>query len=380
MTSDDFHIVIVGGGVAALEATLALRDVTGPRPRITLIAPDEHFVYRPMTVREPFAYAAACRYELADIARDLGVDLLRDRFGWVDAERRVAHTEGGEAIAYDALLLAVGTRLYQRFPRAVTIDDRCMDELLHGLIQDVEGGYARRLAFVAPARMAWPLPLYELALMTSARAYDMGVEVSITIATPEDSPLAIFGLGASQAVARLLDDAGIETIPNAYVEVPQSRELVVNPGAHRLEFDRIVALPELMGPSIRGLPAGEHGFIRVSPYGQVRGVGGVYAAGDATDFPVKHGGIAAQQADTAAASIAALAGAPIEAKPFHPTIRGVLLTGQRPRYLTAQITGGHGFSSEITEEPTWSPATKIAARYLAPYLDERDRAAAGAAR
>jgi sulfide:quinone oxidoreductase len=379
MTSDDFQIVIAGGGVAGLEAILALRDLTGPRPRITLISPDEHFVYRPMTVREPFAYAAAHRYELADIARDLGVDLVSDRFGWVDTERRVAHTDGGVELPYDALLLAVGTRPCQRFPRAVTIDDRHMDELLHGLIQDVEDGYAKRVAFVAPARMAWPLPLYELALMTASRAYDMGVEVSITIATPEDRPLAIFGLGASEAVARLLDEAGIETIPNAYVEVPQSRELVVHPGARRLEFDRIVALPELMGPAIRGLPVAEHGFIAVTPYGQVPGVSGVYAAGDATDFPVKHGGIAAQQADTAAASIAALAGAPIEAKPFHPMIRGVLLTGKRPRYLTARITGGHGFSSEITEEPTWSPATKIAAKYLAPYLDERDRAA-GAAR
>jgi sulfide:quinone oxidoreductase len=376
MASNAFHIVIAGGGVAALEATLALRDLTGPRPRITLIAPDEQFVYRPRTVREPFAHAAARRYELGDCARDVGVNLVHDSFGWVDADRRVAHTEGGEAIGYDALLVAVGTRLYERFPHAVTIDDRHMDELLHGLIQDVEGGYVKRLAFVAPARMAWPLPLYELALMTAGRAYDMGVDISITIATPEDTPLAIFGLGASQAIARLLGDAGIETIANAYVGVPQSRELIVRPGARRLEFDRIVALPELMGPSIRGLPTAEHGFIPVTPYGQVRGVSGVYAAGDATDFAVKHGGIAAQQADTAAASIAGLAGAPIEATPFHPVIRGVLLTGERPRYLTAQIVGGHGFSSEITDEPTWSPATKIAAQHLAPYLDEWDRTAA----
>jgi sulfide:quinone oxidoreductase len=375
---DDFSVVIAGGGVAALEATLALRHLTGPRPRITLIAPDEDFVYRPMTVREPFAYAAARRYELAGIADDLGVDLVHDRIGWVDAERRVAHTEGGATIAYDALLLAVGTRPYERFAHAVTIDDRHMDELLHGLIQDVEGGYAKRLAFVAPPRMAWPLPLYELALMTAGRAYDMGVDVSITVATPEDAPLAIFGLGASHAVGRLLDDAGIDTISNAYVEVPQSRELVVYPGARRLEFDRIVALPELMGPSIRGLPVGEHGFIPVTPYGQVRGLSAVYAAGDATDFPIKHGGIAAQQADTAAASIAALAGAPVVAEPFHPIIRGVLLTGDKPRYLTAHIVGGHGFSSEISDQPTWSPPTKIAARHLAPYLDERDRMAVAA--
>jgi hypothetical protein len=61
-------------------------------------------------------------------------------------------------------------------------------------------------------------------------------------------------------------------------------------------------------------------------------------------------------------------------------IHGVLLTGGEPRYLSAHITGGHGFSSQITEEPTWSPSTKISARYLVPYLQERggapDRAGA----
>ena len=79
-----------------------------------------------------------------------------------------------------------------------------MDEQLHGLIQDIEGEYVHSLAFVIPGRMAWPLPMYELALMTAGRAYDMDVELVVTLVTPEDSPLAIFGLGASEAVAELL--------------------------------------------------------------------------------------------------------------------------------------------------------------------------------
>ncbi len=101
----------------------------------------------------------------------------------------------------------------------------------------------------------------------------------------------------------------------------------------------------------------------------------MYAAGDATDFAVKHGGIAAQQADTAAEAIAALAGAPIEPTKFHPVIHAILLGGERPLYLSAHITGGHGSSSEISDTPTWSPPTKIAAKYLAPYLESHDRAA-----
>jgi sulfide:quinone oxidoreductase len=151
---------------------------------------------------------------------------------------------------------------------------------------------------------------------------------------------------------------------------------VINPGDRSLQVDRVIALPELYGPSVRGIPLGEHGFIRVNQYGQVPDTGPIYAAGDAVEFAVKHGGIASQQADTAARSIAALAGAPVTPEPFNPVIHGMLLTGDKPLYLTARITGGHGFSSEITDTPTWSPPAKIAAKYLAPYLDKHDRESA----
>jgi sulfide:quinone oxidoreductase len=294
----------------------------------------------------------------------------------VDAGGQVANTTGGERVRYDALVLALGARATPRFEHALTIDDRRLDETLNGLIQDIEEGYTHRLAFVAPGRMPWQLPMYELALMTAGRAYDMQVQLDITIVTPEDGPLAIFGPAATQAVGGLLHEKGIDVVTSAYAEVPRSGEVAINPGGRRLSVDRIVALPELFGPDIRGVELGEHGFIPVDPYQQVPDAGPVYAAGDAVQFPVKHGGLGAQQADVAAASIAALAGVPIEPEAFDPVIHGMLLTDDKPLYLTAHITGGHGFSSEVTEAPAWSPPTKIAARYLAPYLEHRDRAAA----
>ena len=167
--------------------------------------------------------------------------------------------------------------------------------------------------------------------------------------------------------------AKIETISSAHAEVPSSREVVINPGDRHLEVDRVIALPELNGPGIRGIPLGEHGFLRVDPFCRVPDVERIYAAGDVTDFPIKQGGIGAQQADIAAASIAALAGASVTPERFNPMIHGMLLTNGKPRYLTAHITGGQGFSSEITDTPTWSPPNKIAAKYLAPYLHEHDR-------
>jgi sulfide:quinone oxidoreductase len=368
-----FDVLIAGGGVAGLEAALALRDHAGEAVGLTLLSPDADFVYRPMAVQEPFAYGAAARYPLSSIADDIGAELLADAFAWVEPAARVAHTVGGERLSYDALLLALGARARPRYEHAITVDDRHLDETLHGLIQDIEGRYIKRLVFLVPPRMAWPLPIYELALMTAGRAHDMGLEISVTVVTPEDAPLAIFGEEAIAGVGELLRQAGIATATSAYAEVPRSGEVVLHPGGRILSCDRVVALPELFGPSVRGLPAAEHGFIPVDRHCKVRGVERVYAAGDAVDFAIKHGGVAAQQADAVAEAITALVGVPIEPKGFDPVIHGLLLTGDRPKYLTAHITGGSGFSSTVSDTPTWSPPSKIAARYLAPYLEQRDR-------
>lgn len=374
------RVLIAGGGVAALETALALAEIAPDRTSTTVLAPNEEFVYRPMTVREPFAYPEASRYPLAQIVDDAGAELVSDALSWVDPASHTVHTSGEQALEYDVLVLALGGRPCRRYTHAITVDDRRLDEAMHGLIQDIEGGYVESVAFVAPGRMAWQLPLYELALMTAGRAYDMGVELETTIVSPEDSPLAIFGSEASSALADLLEKANIKTINSAYAEIPRSGEIVINPGDRHLHVDRVIALPELYGPSVRGIPLSEHGFIRTDRFGRVADLKDVYAAGDAIDFPIKHGGLGSQQADVVAQSIAALAGAEVTPQPFKPVIQGMLLTGEKPLYLSAKITGGQGFTSEVTDTPTWSPPSKIAAKYLAPYLDKLDHAAVAAGR
>ncbi|MBV8217870.1 MAG: FAD-dependent oxidoreductase [Solirubrobacterales bacterium] len=375
-TNTPFRVLIVGGGVAGLEAALALRQLAGERVATTLLAPATEFVYRPMRVREPFGYSEARRYPLDEISRDIGTELVKDAFKWLDPDRRTVHTEGGEKLEYDALLLAPGAILKPRFAHALTIDDSQLDEQLHGLIQDVEEGYVHKLAFISPTPMPWPLPLYELALMTARRAYDMDVDMSVTLATPEDAPLAVFGSEVSEAVEKLLVDNGILFIPSAHCETPAAGRVSINPGGRELMVDRVVALPQLFGPSLPGVPLHAHnGFVPVDTHCKVTGTERVCAGGDATDFPIKFGGIAAQQADTAAEAIAALAGSAIEPKPFTPVLHGVLLGGPRPLYLSAHVTGGHGSSSEVSEAPTAAPPMKIIAKYLAPYLESRDQAA-----
>ena len=72
----------------------------------------------------------------------------------------------------------------------------------------------------------------------------------------------------------------------------------------------MITMPRVAGPSVRGLPgSGAQGFLPIDKHCSVPGTGGrVFAAGDAANYPVKHGGLGAQMADAAAAAIAVLAG------------------------------------------------------------------------
>jgi sulfide:quinone oxidoreductase len=242
--------------------------------------------------------------------------------------------------------------------------------MFHGLIQDMEGGYTRRIAFLVPAGTSWSLPIYELALMTASRAHEMQLEVELTLVTPEERPLAVFGRAASDDLQTLLDEAGIRTVCSAFAEVPRRGRVVVRPHDELIECDRVVALPRLAGAPVRALPHDAEGFMPVDGHGRVRGLEDVYAAGDGANFPVKQGGIACQQADAVAEVIAKQAGAPIEPRSFRPVLRGSLMTGAAPRFMRTDLSGRKGDLAETSPRTMWWPPSKVAGRYLAPYLHD----------
>lgn len=213
-------VLIVGAGVAGLEAAFALREFAGDRVNLTLLAPGDEFAYRPLAVAEPFSCGRVRRYSLAVLAAEAGAELVHDTLEAVDAVRQSIRTGGGARIDYDALLVCPGVRAQPAFEFALTVDDSGMDELLHGLVQDVEEGYVTRLAIVVPAPLPWPLPAYELALMVSERVWDMQVSTHVTLLTPEERPLAVFGPQASLGVSRLLAERHVDVVTSAYCEMP----------------------------------------------------------------------------------------------------------------------------------------------------------------
>jgi sulfide:quinone oxidoreductase len=239
-------------------------------------------------------------------------------------------------------------------------------------VQDVEEGYAREIAFVAPNQAFWPLPLYELALQTANRAYDMNATVDICIVSPETAPLAALGTGISDELSSMLRDAGITFHGSSFADLAHGT-LTLRPSGVQLRDRRVVAMPALEGPQITGVPTDPHGFISVTAYGEVRGLNGVYAAGDVTSYPIKHGGLAAQQAALVATTIARRVGIAVEHGPLRPTVRGALMTGRDTRFLEAEIADGAVVSSNVSDVCPWDSPAKIAARHLGPYLEHGKR-------
>jgi sulfide:quinone oxidoreductase len=362
------RVVIAGGGVAALEAALALRALAGERVSVELVAPEREFVYKPLAVAEPFRVADMRRFPLRPLVEAAGAGLRHGRVRAVDPARNAIVTAEGEWIEYDQLLLALGAIPREAIPGALTFRGPDDTPALAALLERAVAGELSSLAFAIPVETSWPLPFYELAFLSWT--YLRGrctMNVALTLATAEDAPLGLFGLHASEAVRTLFGIRGIglhlRAAPVAFRE-----GILELASGDRLAVSAVVAAPRLHGPRLPGVPCDRDGFVPTDAYGLVHDHTNIYAAGDLTTFPLKQGGIASQQADTAAASIAAAAGATIQPAPFRPVLRGLLLTGLFPRYLRADPTSNQ---SEISTEPLWWPPAKIVGHHLAPFLATR---------
>jgi sulfide:quinone oxidoreductase len=361
------RVVIAGGGVAALEALLALRRLAEARVSIELLSAEPQFWYRPLAVAEPFGLGEVHGLDLGAIADECGARLVLGTLSSVDADAHVARTSSGGELEYDALLIAVGARPVAAVPGAFNFRGPADTDAFQELLSDVAAG--ERIGFTVPGSVAWSLPLYELALQTALHFQRLPPDIGIALVTHEHEPLELFGPVAATAIANLLAEREIALITGVYPVAFDDGVLALAPEG-RVEADRVVALPRLEGPSIAGVPMDAQGFIPTDPSGYVRELTDVFAAGDATAFPIKQGGLAAQQADAAAEEIAALSGAELEPRAFRPVLRGLILTGGAPLYARAELTGG---SDPFVSggEALWWPPGKIVGRHLGPFLAER---------
>jgi len=358
------RVLIAGGGIAALELLLALRVQAGAQVAITVLSGGPEFAPPAMTVAEPFERGGAQTHEWAQIADQHDARLVVDKLIAIDTGSRTAFTHSGRRIPYDVLVLATGARRVAPFEGALTFGMSAGGPAdLRALVTELRTAAQADLAFALPWPSTWSLPLYELALLAAHELREHGSAARVRIVTPEEHALELLGPAARDAVLPLLAALDIELITAAQPRAVVAGGLQVD-GGTVIAADHVVTLAHVVARPVPGLPNDRAGFVPVDRYGLVAGEEDVYAAGETTSYPLRQGGIAAQQADVVAASIAAHYADGEPPAPFAPVLRGRLTTSGAPLYLQARPSG----QSLASHRALWSPPEKVAGRYVAPYL------------
>src|SRR5438105_2987747 len=207
-SSGPLNVLVVGGGVAAAELLIALRTIARDRVDITLLCPQDELTYRPLSVVAPFGHDGDLGQSIDRLASDFDARRVKGSLEWVAPSAHTAYTDKRARLHYDVLVVATGARREAAFQYGLTFRGFGESDEMRALVEDVEHGRASRVAFVVPPGAAWSLPIYELALMTADRA-STRADAELTVVTPEERPLAIFGSTASDDVASMLDAAGI---------------------------------------------------------------------------------------------------------------------------------------------------------------------------
>jgi sulfide:quinone oxidoreductase len=370
------RVLIAGSGVAAVEAVLALRALAGRGFEIDLLAPSHALEHRPASVAAPFGLGAPPPLDLHDLARRYAVTLVEGELASVDPGAHTAHLAAGGDRRYDHLLIAVGAHPVSALPGSLVFRGPTDVPAVEWALAEVARGHRRQIVVAVPPGASWPLPAYELAIMARLETRTRP-DATVTLVTPEREPLWIFGEAAGTSLRTLFAQRDIALRTEARAARVTDGVLWLEAG-DAVVADTVVSLPRLVGPGIAGLPTDDEGFLPTDAHGYVMGAEGVLAAGDATTFRVKQGGLATQQADAAAATIAHALGAPVEPRPFRPVLRGLLLTGGAPLYLRAELdsagasrpggTRHRQLAGEVSSRALWWPPGKVAGRYLAPYL------------
>lgn len=370
--SRPLRVLVVGGGFAAAEALLALRSFAGDLVSLTLVTPDRRLMFRPAATAASFLDQTVQSYDLAVLAEDVRASLLQDSVEAVAPAARRVRTAQGASLEYDALFLAIGARARKALPGAVTFRDHHDARRVAAVVDELRAGDLEQLVCAAPPGVTWTLPLYELALYAAAEIEEHGVSARVTVVTPEREPLQVFGRTASEAVAAQLAERDIRFMGSL---LPHS----VDRGGLRVTYagfvpaERVIALPLLTGRRLPGVPSHDFsGFVQTDHNGRVESLNAVWAAGDMTTCPIKQGGLAAQQAEVAAADIAAFAGAPPRKRPRQRImLRAKLLGGRQPLYLNSELDlAGRAVASNsfVLDEPPWWPDTKVFGRHVTPWM------------
>ncbi len=358
-------MAIIGGGVAALEAMLALDAISYSGADVHLFSPEPKFVLKPLAVSTGFGRGGLLNFDLPKLTATAGATFHNLSVSEVVTHRRLIRLSDNSEFNYDYLIASPGTEPLPSVPGATPYWGPAGNEAVTEAVAMLRDREDVKVVVTMPEGGSWPLPLYELALLISA---ELGSGTSTTIVTPERSPLDLFGKASTEKVATLLRNRNIATLLETAPAEYRDGVLVTTDG-RQIEADLAVTLPLLTGRRIPGLPFDERGFIPVDDFGQIEQHSREFAAGDVTSVPVKFGGLATEQADVVVAAIAAAAWGGPAPEPFKPVYRGTL--------VTSDGLVGLGPGAESSAPYGWDPTEKVHGKYLMPFLKAADPAALG---
>lgn len=272
------NIVVVGGGIAGVEAALTIAR-TVPRAKVTLVSQWPSLRVLPQLVYVPFGAppeAVDVRLNRA-LARD-GISLVVDTCVHIDIDNHVVELASKESLTYDTVVVASGTMS----PPSAALRLRTLDDALR-LRDELEalassGERDRSIVLKVPASCTWSPPAFEFALLLAQWRNNLGLDdIRISMEIESSEPLNMFNYQASQIVRNTLEHEKVEML----TRVPGARMDFI-PGTVTIEFDDFTA------HRVHGLPPlTADGFYAVDKNGCA--ARDVYIIGDAAAHPYKSG-------------------------------------------------------------------------------------------
>lgn len=379
------RIAVVGGGFAGLETAFALRRRLRGAARITLVADETIFTFKPNGIYVPFGGDPnEPALLLPDILHRRKIELISGRVHAVDADRRRLHTFD-EEIPYDFAVLATGARTRPReipglAERAITIgppgEMLRLRYALRDLLVLAPRMRATQVVFVVAPGNQWSGPVYELAMMldTWLRQRHVRRRIELHVVTAEERYAAALGPRMHDVIAGEFARRCVHGYPGAIMtEVGGCKVRLADGGA--IPFDLLVtAAPHVAATPFDTLPSDARGFVRVEGGSrQVLDRPELFAVGDTSDFPVKQAFLALLQAHAGVESLVARVRGTEPSFGFEPRSVYVMEQFDAATYTEGPLplTGlgsvpeaaSHG-AQRVDTSPVWRVAKSAIARYV----------------
>lgn len=315
-------VVIIGGGSAGAPAARRLKRKLGPEHRVILVEREEKLVNRAALPLYALGKRAEGQFTRSrSLLNRHGVELITGQVLKVDGSGKKVWTDR-EEIGYDLLLIAAGAepdgREYPEMEAAgIELQTLAGARKLREALPRFRGS---DIAIVVTSTgIKCPGGPYEYALLLENWfcRRERGRDVSITLYSPEQAPLSMFGKRTSDAIAALLLKRNIRFHPGA------GEQLRIDAAGKTLylenssfPFDLLLYYARTAPPPFvraSGL-AGDTGWLKVDRRTMaLPGDGSIFAVGDITEIRTpsgellpKLGAVAHLQSLVAAANMAAL--------------------------------------------------------------------------